>query len=353
MIQTLPLDLLWLFFFILLSYGAGNALFSLAGFRFKAATDAIFSACLGLSVLIGLTYALARYGLVYRMMFFLIFLALLAFTWKRILQFFKSLKAGLWNFTGFEKALFSVFAAAALFNLAGSYAPPTEGRGLIADLNLPKMIVESHGWNGIAHPIQMLYVMALCVRGVLLANLLHGFLGILSALLIYAGIEFLRSRFGMKPAVYRVILTGLIVPVFAFSVHRTASNLPLLLGRVSREDYLKSKLRFYDVIKFANENLSRNSSVILAGAFDADSFYWNARTQMPDANLLKESDLDALIRRMRALKITHVLIYKDFRGAEDLGWNIPRLEATHFSKNYEDPKVILYRVDYLDNSNKV
>src|SRR3989344_6349126 len=97
MIQTLPIDLLWLFFLACLCYGTGKTLFSLAGFQFDETTDAIFSACLGLAVLTALSYALARWGLIYRMIFFLIFLALLAFTWRRLLQLIKALEVGPWD----------------------------------------------------------------------------------------------------------------------------------------------------------------------------------------------------------------------------------------------------------------
>jgi len=342
MMRTLPVDILWLGFIACLSYGIGNALFSLGP---------VFSVCLGLAVLSALSYALARYGLVYSMIYYILFLILMALTWKRIFSFFKTCVSPQ-DITRLEKALFAVFAAAALLILAGNYAPPTEGRGLIADLRVPKMIAESHGWAGFAGPVQMLYAMALCVRGVLFAKLLHGFLWILTALLLYHGLGYWRSRFGMKQGVYTAVLTGIVAGFFILSLRPAAENLPLLAGRVSREDFLRSRLRFYDLIEFANENLSRSARVVLAGTLDPDSYYWNAETEAPGPGLLEEIDLGALIRRLRAQRITHVLVFKDLSGAE-LGWNIPRLEATHFTKDYEDPKVILYRVDYLDNSNKV
>ena len=285
------------------------------------------------------------------MMFFLIFTALLALTWKKIFWFFNSLRNQPWS--RFEKILLFIFLAWALLHLAQSYAPPTEGRGWIAGFNLPKRIVESHGWEKGASPLQMLYVMALCVKGVLLAKLLNGFLEILCVLLLLTGLQFLRNKFEMNLKIYRILLTGIFVSVFSFSAYRAAENLPLLLGQVSQDEYLKSKLRFYDVIQFANENLNQNSRVILAGNFDPESFYWNARTQPADASLLRESDLGLLIQKIYAQRITHVLIDKSLSPEDPLGWNIPQLEATHFSKNYEDPKVILYQVDYLDNSNKV
>ena len=341
LIRSFPLDLAWLGFTACISYGIGRVL---------SLRKPVFAVFAGLAVLSALSYALAWYGLVYRMIYYLLFLILTVITGKGIWLSFRSLERPR-DLTGFEKALLAVFVIAALLCLIGNYAPPTEGRGLITELKLPKMIVRSHGWAGLTHPVQMLYVMALCVKGVLFAKLLHGFLWILCALSIYSGLGVLRSRSGMKQGVYTGILTGLAAGFFVFSVRGAVETLPLLSGRVSAEDYLKSRLAFYDVMEFANENLSRSSKVFLAGSLDPDSYYWNADTEGPAPGLLEESDLSALVTRLRARRITHVLIYKDLSAV--LGWNIPRLEATHFTKDYEDPKVILYRVDYLDNSNKV
>ena len=189
----------------------------------------------------------------------------------------------------------------------------------------------------------------------------------LLSILAGVGLEFCFSWLGSRRLLQVLVLAGLVFPGLTFTLLFAAKRVPLFLGRISEDAYLKSKLPFWDVVKFANENLSQNSRVALVGSSDANPYYWNALTITPYPSLLKEKDLDAVIGWMGSNRITHVLIFKNFyrrdlatgiflnaeHPEENLYWDLDRLRASHFVQIYEDSDVTLYRVEYLDDSNKV
>ncbi len=628
MIKTLPLDLLWLFFLILLSYGMGKKTFSFLGFDLDPDLDPVFSVGLGLVFLSTLTFALAFFGLLYRLIFLILFVLLYLLTFREIKQFIAQ-GALLWTKVKgkmtipFKASLLSILFIAILCNLIFSYSPPTQAREMLYDLTLPKLYVQAHRMFDIPYQkefyyplqIQMLYTMALCVKGVLLAKLIHFFFGLLCAGLVFcftklffggreaffalvifylmpltaslsgaanidlgtmfygsaavlafmlfykeknlpylllsgffsgvclgtkvtglmvpatlfvmtgfvavrlfreslwsavqkmmvfsfmtlvgflpwilrnihfsknpimpfsfplfgwhghemaihemsenkvlhanisldahlsglhnllfgdfifgggpllfafllaayfrekdkdhfrlvfaaaainfvllfftlpyphhfyetryygvstallavlagSGLEYCLTWFASKKMIHALLFTGLVFPGLTFTLLFAAKRVPLLIGKESPETYVESKLRFFNVVKYANENLNENSRVALVGSSDANAYYWKAFTLVPYVSVLQERDLDKVVHWLNANQITHALFFKNFykkdeaagvylnieHPEETLGWDMERFRESHFVQVYEDPDVILYRVDYLDDSNKV
>lgn len=236
LILSLPLDLLLLLFFFTLSLAVGEKILEKLGLSNFPNTwlKLIFSSAIGWILFSWITFAAGMIGGLYRWIFILIFLILLICSWRNFINALLNIRRlpaliGSIPQNKFEWLLLTMIGLAVMSNLIYCYAPPTQVRELLYDLNLPKMYLQAHKIydapdRHLAYfplQIQMLYLMALTVKGTLLAKLFHYFFGLLSLGLLYLTTKHL---FKSKAALYASTLFYLTPLVTSLS---SAANIDL------------------------------------------------------------------------------------------------------------------------------
>ncbi|MBI3036818.1 glycosyltransferase family 39 protein [Candidatus Woesearchaeota archaeon] len=223
------LELIFLAFFVLAAFGTGSLLLSIFRFRFHSFSEEFFfSIAIGYGVVALLTYLLGFYGLLYRQVFTLLFLALLAVSFGRVKHAVTQLLAS-------QKVIpklntFSVLVAViiffSVFNLVASLAPPWSYDTTTYHLAVPKIYAMEHGFVALPSLFHSNFVMipgmaflaAFVVKNGVLANLVNFTFSVLLALGIYSFCSrFLNKKAGVIASA--IFLTLPIIAVYSASAH--------------------------------------------------------------------------------------------------------------------------------------
>lgn len=92
--------------------------------------------------------------------------------------------------------------------------------------------------------------------------------------------------------------------------------LQVAVGRVSREDYLRTQMADYALTEFANRHLPEQACILI-GTFEYNLAYYRAETLWPDYWLqdsLHYDSPDRLESDLRRLGVTHLVLKTDFPG---------------------------------------
>jgi len=200
MIQNLPLDLFWWLTLETLAVLLGLKIISL---RIKVDFQSdllkiLLAFGLGLAFLSCFVFLLACFQAVYPIVLVGSVLLLLALNLKGAVSFFYMIQGHFKRFSAsefsrFELILIGIFVLAAISNFLYCYTPPTQGREMMYNLTLPKIWLRDHKIAGLydSHPLhypfllEMVYTLAMGIRGPVVAKLIHFSLGIFSSLLVY------------------------------------------------------------------------------------------------------------------------------------------------------------------------
>jgi len=136
--------------------------------------------------------------------------------------------------------------------------------------------------------------------------------------------------------------------------HSYQSPIPFLLGRQSREDYLRRDVPSIYVYEFINCNLSSEDRILLLN--DASQYYSRVPTlysfTVEGEGLLHQTTEAGILNMLRLSRITHVLL--NYNGIAPLRGVAPRLgvyffldksfQDRHLEPVYSKNNVVLYRV---------
>ncbi|MEK6837194.1 MAG: hypothetical protein AABX69_00960, partial [Nanoarchaeota archaeon] len=245
------------------AFGAGSFLLGIFRFRFRYFLEEFFfSIALGYGVVALLTYLLGFYGLLYRQVFLLLFLAMLAISFGRIRNAVLAVTQSL----SFSKPMpglnvFSVLVGViiffAIFNLLASLAPAWSYDTTMYHLAVPKIYAREHSFVALPSLIHsnlvmmphMLFLAAIVIKDGTLANLVNFTFSILLAIGIYS---FCRSFLGSgkKAGIIAsaIFLTLPIISVYSVSAY---ADIPLAFFAFSA---------FYAFVVWAERGSERGSN---------------------------------------------------------------------------------------------
>ncbi|MDI6892708.1 MAG: glycosyltransferase family 39 protein [Actinomycetota bacterium] len=197
------LDILLLLFLLLLSLALGERILCLI--RIKTETfleKAVFSIGLGLGVLACGVYLIGLLGLLYTWLIWLVTLVLAVLLGRDILSHLRSIwgKLSRPELPKLEKkniflvSILTFLSLHVIFNLIGALAPETIFDAIWYHLALPEMYLQNHkvffvsyvDYAAFPRMMEMLYTLALALKGEALAKLIHFAMGVLIVLGIYS-----------------------------------------------------------------------------------------------------------------------------------------------------------------------
>jgi len=250
MIAQLPIDLFVLVVLFVLSAAVGRKLL-VQYFRIEfpdAGTEWILSVGIGLLFYSTAVFIAGMLGAVYGGLFIGFFG--LSFVWcfdelKRLYRAAADLLRKIRDMRpdSFEFLMFALIAVAIIANFVFNYSPPVQTREMMYDLTLPKIYLENHKIIDVTdksvyyYPfhIHMLYLLAMAVRGALLAKLIHFSLGILCLLTVY---QLADRFFGRKAALFASAIFYLMPMTASLSGTANIDFGTLLFGLLSVSSFL-------------------------------------------------------------------------------------------------------------------
>lgn len=250
MIVQLPIDLFVLAVLFVLSAAVGRKLL-VRYLRFEFSdegTEWILSAGTGLLFYSTVVFIAGMLGAVYGGLFVGFFCISFVWCFDELKRLYRSTIDLLKRVRGirlgsFEFLMFALIAVAIIANFVFNYSPPVQTREMMYDLTLPKIYLENHKIIDITdksvyyYPfhIHMLYLLAMAVRGALLAKLIHFSLGILCLLTVY---QLANRFFGRKTALFASAIFYLMPMTASLSGTANIDFGTLLFGLLSVSSFL-------------------------------------------------------------------------------------------------------------------
>ncbi|OGR83068.1 MAG: hypothetical protein A2901_08110 [Elusimicrobia bacterium RIFCSPLOWO2_01_FULL_54_10] len=198
MIRHLPVDFFWLAAVETLAVLIGLKIFHYSVDFKSELLKLLASFGLGLAVISCSVLMLAHFNLLYRwvfLVFFGIVFILVSGQIRPLLAILKNLKDRLaaQNFSGFDKLLLLLLAAAVLSDFIFAFTPATQARELHYNLAMPKLLLRQGGLIGhfdehakhFPFLLENVYTLALSLAGPVLAKLIHYSLGVFSCVLVF------------------------------------------------------------------------------------------------------------------------------------------------------------------------
>ncbi len=193
-------EIFFIFLIVLTGFALGSKVFKFLNVSFMGFLEEfVFSLGLGWGILSYLVFALGICGLLYRSLFYFIFLALIVLLNGEIKYFSLSVMNAVGqlqkkSFSAWNLILMGTLGIGLLMSLAAAFAPPTFYDSLVYHLACPGSYIQQHKiiyfpynlLSNFPQNMEMMYTMALLLCDDIVANLIHFSFAIMLILGIYS-----------------------------------------------------------------------------------------------------------------------------------------------------------------------
>lgn len=169
------------------------------------------------------------------------------------------------------------------------------------------------------------------------------------------GIEKTKSAFFNSTIVNLLVIGTLVFPCLSLTFYLGAKRIPLFLGFQSKEEYIQKYIPHYRLIEYANQKLYSTDRVMYIGCMTFQ-YYWKIDTVTPSLGILRETNINKVISKLKEDRITHILFFKksfrpskngtyiDPSGIFHLHWKIEDYVGKYFDLVQAEDGVYLYKI---------
>lgn len=155
-----------------------------------------------------------------------------------------------------------------------------------------------------------------------------------------------------------LIIASLVLPNLLFSVYLGVKRLPLFLGFITKEEYLRKEIEYYPVIEYANQKLPQGRSVLLLGFAPNVPQYYFKNKVFPWDSSMETQDIKSVFTIFKQKNIDYIFILRDhfyitqnscvhkFYPFLKLDWLTAQNEKKYLSLIHKYNKAHLYKINF-------